>query len=174
MCKATQLQVACEFGWRKSIAKRVLDRQNFKDAGCFIEFLEDNEDCLVAEDTLLRKEAMETRPKLSVVIPPPAEGNVTHDAPVIKGGDNDKACSSEGAIGNTSTMPAPPKRTLREETERLYKCSVCLLCFAARRQYVILPCSHFVLCGECLPKSTSCPLRDCKMPIESSVLTYMS
>ena len=50
----------------------------------------------------------------------------------------------------TSSVAALENLSLRDETEQLYKQSVCLVCFKWNRSLVTLPCSHFTVCDICM------------------------
>ena len=51
---------------------------------------------------------------------------------------------------------------LREETARLYRKTLCLLCGKNKRVFVTLPCSHFNICEVCKPNTKLCPVRFCR------------
>jgi len=71
MSKARQLTVACEFGWPKRIVEQVLQEQSFLNAGGLIEYLEENEEKLLAadKDVIASKCSQNFRPKLTLNIP---------------------------------------------------------------------------------------------------------
>lgn len=71
MSKARQLTVACEFGWPELIVKQVLQEQSFQNAECLIEFLEENEEKLLAadKDLIASKCSQNFQPKLTVNMP---------------------------------------------------------------------------------------------------------
>lgn len=148
MC-SSQFLVAVEFGYPNNIVRRVLKRQKFKDAGSLIEYLEDNEEQLQAEDD--DDEEGET-----VMSSGRATPTVEGEKPKL-------------------TLFIPPRKKelgLREETELMYKQSICLLCQKSNRAYVLLPCCHLAVCAACLPKTTFCPKLNCKTRVMEAVFTY--
>ena len=73
----------------------------------------------------------------------------------------------------TASSPHTSQSTLREETENLYRRSMCLVCHKNRRCFVILPCSHFTLCAMCEPSTRKCPIHDCQELISCTIQTYV-
>ena len=70
------------------------------------------------------------------------------------------------------------QRKEREKYQRLYESSaLCQICMVRRRNSFILPCSHFVYCGECLErhwemtKLRQCPM--CRGPAHSVIITNL-
>ena len=66
-----------------------------------------------------------------------------------------------------------PLSSLREETERLYYSSVCLICHKQTRSRVNLPCSHLSHCEHCDKFVKHCPVRDCCEAVEVTIQTFM-
>lgn len=64
--------------------------------------------------------------------------------------------------------------TLREETEILYRNSLCFVCLKNPRTVLTLPCCHFLLCKLCLKKIEHCPVSDCASPIYDVINTFVS
>ena len=46
----------------------------------------------------------------------------------------------------------------------------CIICFSNQRQKLILPCNHFLVCGNCLENIENCPV--CFKKIEDSTHIY--
>ena len=70
------------------------------------------------------------------------------------------------------------QRKEREKYQRLYESTaLCQICMVRRRNSFILPCSHFVYCGECLErhwemtKLRQCPM--CRGPAHSVIITNL-
>lgn len=153
MYSRTQHQVACELDRPERIVRRVLQRQHFKDAGSLLEYLDDNEEELEAEELNAPPSPVppkHEKPKLTVVIPP----------------------RNWHIVGKIEEKPPIKALTLRQETELLYKQSICLVCRKERRKYVLLPCSHLAVCDSCLFFTKRCPMKSCNEPIVDSVRTY--
>ena len=75
--------------------------------------------------------------------------------------------------GNIQEFNSPTSYfNVLQETELLYRQSLCLVCRKNKRSFVTLPCSHFTLCWACEPKTKTCPVRGCQSPIECSIQTY--
>ena len=144
--------IAVELGFPEKIVKRALKKYKFKSAGEFVDYLELNEDEFVADEEL-------------DVEPIPGENKIT----IIPFPEGEQVVKAEV----TSTATAKPEKTLREETEDLYRRSVCLNCFSRKRCIVTLPCSHFAICDQCEKRIKKCPLNDCCEEIECSITTYL-
>ena len=140
-----QLIVALEFGYDEEIVKRVLKKCEFDDAGDLLDYLDTHNEELEAE-----KEVEEE--------PTPEE---------------EKELPQASAQPLTPSAPPPTESSLRQETEDLYRRSICLNCFRRRRCFVVLPCSHFSICDNCEKELRKCPARDCGEAIECSIKTYM-
>lgn len=69
------------------------------------------------------------------------------------------------------------QRREREKYQRLYETTaLCQICMERRRNSFILPCSHFVYCGECLEhhwkeNCRKCPM--CRGPAHSVIITNL-
>ena len=63
--------------------------------------------------------------------------------------------------------------SLREETERLYRMSLCLACWKRPRTIVLLPCGHYALCSTCNKHKEQCPMKDCGEKILCSISTFL-
>ena len=93
--------------------------------------------------------------------------------------DENSQSNVAGAKANVSSSPNQNKEVkftnskLVEETLILYRQSKCVLCKERARGIVTLPCSHFTLCKQCIPLCSHCPLSDCKLPIELTIVTYL-
>lgn len=73
MFSNTQYRVACELGYCDRIVKRILQRRHFKDAGSLVEYLDDNEEELMNEESNAPPSPIppkREKPKLSLFIPP--------------------------------------------------------------------------------------------------------
>jgi len=46
---------------------------------------------------------------------------------------------------------------------------LCIVCCERRRNVLLLPCSHLILCSQCFyeKKITACMLEDCKLPFNA-------
>ena len=63
-------------------------------------------------------------------------------------------------------------RALREETERLYRLTKCLVCVDEARVILTLPCCHLSLCRRCVSQQRTCPVPDCQLPIIDVITTF--
>ena len=65
--------------------------------------------------------------------------------------------------------------TLRDNTAALQEASrsalECTICLDKPRNTVVLPCSHFATCGECLAACRSCPV--CRGAVNGSIKVFM-
>ena len=138
----TQYRVAVEMGFPENIVKRVLRKHVFKSAGDLVDYLETNLEILEAEEEENDKEEE-------------AEKQEKVETP-----------------STTSIVTALDNLSLRDETEKLYKQSVCLVCFKRKRTFVILPCGHFTVCDFCERKTRKCPRTDCQQAVECTIRTY--
>ena len=64
------------------------------------------------------------------------------------------------------------KLTVREETERLFHASICLVCHVSKRTRVCLPCCHLTHCEKCETAVKHCPQLDCKENVECTIRTF--
>ena len=94
-----QYRVALELDYPKAIVKRILRKCAFESAGDLVDYLDANLEVLEAEEENSKEEEKEEK-REKVEIP---------------------------AV--TSSVAASENLSLRDETERLYKQSVCLVCF---------------------------------------------
>lgn len=138
----TQYRVALEMGFSKAIVKRILHKCVFESAGDLVDYLEENVEVLEAQEESDKEDEKEERQERM-------------ETPAV--------ASSIAALANLS---------LRDETEKLYKQSVCLVCFKRNRSFVTLPCSHFTVCDSCEAKTRKCPRTDCRQAIECTIRTY--
>ncbi len=156
MPATTQLRVAIEFGFPEKIVVRVLRRHKFDTAGDLVMHLEDHWEELKKEDESEEKPPSETEP-------PSEEKPPSETEPPAEKRDEEKPMAAE---------PQTRELTLREETEALYRNSICLVCWKRKRTHVTLPCSHFNVCDACEPTTRRCPLRTCGEAVECSIRTY--
>ena len=151
MSASTQYTVALELDYPEKIVKRALRKYRFKDAGSFLEYLDNHMEEFEGEDEEEKEE------------PTPEEKNIT----ILPTKETvDKA--------QESTTEKEKELSLKEETEILYRQSLCLMCWKERRTILCLPCCHFTLCDMCEKKTHICPLRDCKEVIADTVRTYVA
>ena len=156
MSAETQCKVACEFGYSENLVKVFLEYKRHKNAGELVDELEnhlskceeekEDEICRMKEEIIRKK----------------------------KGKDDECSATDEEKIASV-TFPledGDTALTLLEETQRLYKKSTCLVCRKNRRSIVLLPCSHLVICASCLTSSSTCPRRDCQLPIDCAIPTF--
>ncbi|KAK3596602.1 hypothetical protein CHS0354_035879 [Potamilus streckersoni] len=86
------------------------------------------------------------------------------------------AIEASGFI-NPSPTPGPStqkndaKRSLIAENERLRQCMQCVECKVAKRDILLLPCTHLCLCSNCSDKASICPL--CYKKIREKIKTYV-
>ena len=82
------------------------------------------------------------------------------------------AVTEEGA---TTIPPTAAARdvSLLEETKFYYRQSICLRCDSRKRNVVCLPCCHLTLCSFCSVIASRCYRPDCKVPIESTIETFI-
>ena len=170
MCSSNQRRVALEMGYEEEEINDALTKYKFKWAGDLIDYLETPTDEIEELVQKLKLTKIETassnainKKKLETVL-----NFVEHASAGAIASSNDKEV--EGA--SNSTNPTKAQKTLREETEALYKRSICLSCFQRRRCYVVLPCSHFSICDTCEGRIKKCAIRDCLEDIQCVVRTY--
>ena len=75
-----------------------------------------------------------------------------------------------GKRGADDTVHASEFKRVKRETEGLTDALECIVCTDARRDTVLLPCSHLAVCGGCcalLPRG-ECPI--CRATVEDTVL----
>lgn len=46
----------------------------------------------------------------------------------------------------------------------------CIVCMTAARKVALVPCVHYILCGDCCTKVMACPL--CRHPIANALVIY--
>ena len=143
-----QSQVARELGYNDDIVKRFLKKKKYKCAADLIEDLENYE----------TKEEEEEEEEL----------NVNGDD---NGDDNTAAAAAAPAASVTSN--SVKKFTLREETEELFRKSVCLKCNNAKRTRVCLPCCHLTHCDKCESSVKVCPYLNCQEPVRDTIHTFL-
>ena len=61
---------------------------------------------------------------------------------------------------------------LRQETEKLYRNTKCLVCYVNTRSRLCLPCCHLTHCESCERKVKVCPRMSCRENIEWTIQTY--
>ena len=66
------------------------------------------------------------------------------------------------------------KANLRDDTERLYRSSLCVMCVKNAREIVILPCGHYCLCVACEKQCRFCPVKKCAMLITFAIRTFQA
>ena len=147
----TQYKVACEFGYPEKLVKNFLENKRYKNAGELVDEL---------EEYLLKYEEENEDDK-----PATDEDKIASVTFHLEGADT-------AVIINSSTTRHRPL-SLLEETELLYKKSICLVSRKNRRTVVLLPCGHLAICNPCLASSSTCPRRNCQQHICSGVSTYM-
>ncbi|KAJ1079876.1 hypothetical protein NDU88_000108 [Pleurodeles waltl] len=72
----------------------------------------------------------------------------------------------------TRPTPAKDAETAEEQLRRLQEERMCKICMDNQVSIVFVPCGHLVVCRECAPSLTQCPI--CRAPIRGSVRTFMS
>ncbi len=51
---------------------------------------------------------------------------------------------------------------------------ICVICFYQRREVVLLPCGHLIMCFDCAQACVSKPCAVCRRKVESMHLIYMT
>ena len=146
----TQYAVAVELCYPEKIVKLALRRKTFKDAGSLLDYLDANEE-------ELREQA-------------------DNEAAAAAAAEEAKRVEDEQEEEENSAQVKNPtiKLSLREETELLYRRSVCLRCQRHKRTQVCLPCCHFALCDSCERSTDVCPFHGCNTIILHTVRTFMA
>lgn len=72
----------------------------------------------------------------------------------------------------TRPTPAKDEETAEEQLQRLQEERMCKVCMDNQVSIVFVPCGHLVVCLECAPSLTQCPI--CRTPIRGTVRTFMS
>ena len=156
MSRDVQREVAVELGFPEKVVSRALKKYKFKTAGDLVDYLEMHP-VEFSMDEEVEEEPAPGEEKITIVgFPAEADDEVVH--------------SSSSSISSTAK---PREKTLLEETEDLYRRSVCQGCFSRKRCFVTLPCSHFAICELCEKRLRKCPLSDCQEKIECSIQTYI-
>ena len=163
-----QLIVALEFGYDEKIVKRVMKKHEFDSSGDLIDYLYTHMEELEAEEEVDE----EVKPEVDEE-PSPEEVPQATKHPEEQPSASLPPEEQKEVPQAPSAPPPPIERSLREETEDLYRRSVCLNCFERRRCFVVLPCSHFTICDKCEKHLKKCPARDCGEVIERTVKTFM-
>ena len=163
MTRESQYKVALEFDYPQKLIDAVLRRHNFTQASDLLAFLDNIIDNGEEDEYVKEEEQQEVEPEAAVASPP--------QETECKGDEKKEEEKEEEEVAPASDPPRPI--TLREETEELYKNSICLRCFARRRCFVSLPCCHLSLCDKCERSTTHCPMRGCNEKIECVIETFM-
>ena len=134
-----QCQVAIEMGYQKELVVAALEEYDFTTAGALVEYLMDEE-----------ANAIPTVPKKSV-----------NDVDEVKIVTDDKVVTNDMkqvAVTDVNENSKEKKKelSLREETEILYRNSICLVCHERKRAFVNCPCGHLSHCGVCNLGITRC------------------
>ena len=144
-----QFQVAKEFGYTDHVIERFLKRKKYKCAADLIEDLDkydsEEEEEIAATPTVKEEE---------------------------KNNGDDKATAAAAATPSV-TPNSGRKFTLREETEELFRKSVCLCCKNAKRTRVCLPCCHLTHCEKCENLVKVCPYLDCQETVQTTIHTFL-
>jgi hypothetical protein len=69
------------------------------------------------------------------------------------------------------SRPAEERRT-RAESNLADAATECVICMVRKRDALLRPCGHLVLCALCANTITTCPM--CRAPIDSRVRVFMS
>lgn len=144
-------KVAIELGFPNRTVERALKKYKFKSAGSLVDYIETHREEFEVDNE--EEEAEADEEKITIACFP------TED-------ESNKAQTEAASSSHISQL------TLREQTEILYRRSICLMCHKNRRCFVILPCSHFALCATCEPSTRKCPLLDCQEYISCTIQTY--
>lgn len=142
MSRDTLFRVALEFDYPEAIVRRAMRERTFYAAGELIDYLEDHWN----------------------------EFEMNGDELEMNGNDQNKEASIN--VKELKQEVVNKQLGLKEETEILYRQSICLVCQSRKRNYVTLPCSHFTLCDTCERTIHHCPIRSCGEQILSTIHTY--
>ena len=143
-----QLQVASEFGYSHYHIIKLLQRNTYENAAELIEDLEKS-DLQVGD---IEKE---------IVVLTTAKEEMRVDT-----------STADAAAAAAVTNDCDKKLNLREETERLFHESICLVCCVSKRTRVCLPCCHLTHCEQCETSVKNCPRVDCKKVVECTIRTF--
>ena len=86
-----------------------------------------------------------------------------------KNNGDDNAAAAAASVASNSVK----KSTLREETEELFRKSVCLVCNSAKRTRVCLPCCHLTHCDKCESSVKVCPYLNCRETVRDTIHTFL-
>ena len=141
-------KIGLEFEFPEEFVRTTLLKLSFKDAGSFIDYLEDHENDY-------NQRVPEGR-KATVVQSPQHQ---------------DKQGVTEDRKTTHKTKPSE----LQAETLQLYKATRCTNrnC-KEQRTRLCLPCCHFSLCDKCAQNLTRCPFNSCQTEIIETIRTYVS
>ena len=154
---STQYLVALELGYDRKRIKRALAKKKFACAGDLIEFLEDNEDEQEEEE---EEEEEEVKIQAS---------GVSKDEEMKIDGRESKIEAIE--ITEDAEVVRSEKPTLLQETEQLYRRSLCLQCRLRCKSVLCLPCCHLSMCKVCGRLTKHCPT--CGECIHDIIVTYL-
>ena len=143
---STQQQVAVELGYDRRRVKRVLAKHTFACAGDLVDFLEDKLDSSEEEE----KEEEEKEEE--------------------KEGKEEKEGTSSRIIIGAEAVVNSETYSLREETEALYRRTLCKRCVSRCATNLCLPCCHISLCNACI-HARKCPM--CDSFISNTIVTYL-
>ena len=152
MSGETQYTVAREFGYPKKLIKEFMQKRRYPNAG---ELIEDLEEYLLT--TINERDGAD-------------------ESEEDESASDEEKVAAAAAVPMEGTCAVSTKKplSLLEETELLYRKSLCMLCRKNKRCFVTLPCSHLTLCRVCLPKTRQCPRQDCQEIIQCVIATYLA
>ena len=157
----SQYQVAVEFGFSKKLIEKLLKSKKYESAGDLIEELENLELQATEQGHEAEKDQGEAEEK-------EMEEKIDENK-----SSSDSAIANVGDDAVTAITKNFKQLTLREETERLYYSSICLVCRKTNRTRIILPCSHLSHCENCNKKVKKCPLPTCGSVVDFTIETFM-
>ena len=157
----SQYRTALEFGYSKTLITKLLRSKKYSCAWDLIKDLEELEDEEIEHGEKLEDDKCE------------AEKNMVEK----KDNENSSISVFTTANDNANAVVANASNSfqtlsLREETERLYRQSKCLICCRTNRTRVNLPCSHLTHCESCDKLVKRCPLSSCSSEIACTIQTY--
>ena len=82
------------------------------------------------------------------------------------------AVSATTAVSGNAVL-TPADGALRNQINGLEKVVECVHCTARRRDTVLLPCRHMILCSHCAAGVTTCPVRGCSHPVVKDRMTVI-
>ncbi|XP_069099293.1 baculoviral IAP repeat-containing protein 7 isoform X2 [Pleurodeles waltl] len=80
--------------------------------------------------------------------------------------------SRNHSAGGACASAAGTSGTIKEQLRQLQEERVCKICMDNQVSVVFVPCGHLVVCTECAPELSDCPI--CRASIHDTIRTFMS